>query len=75
MSDELDRTGIYISDLGNRPKEDNILVTILGRGIPLHLVSSNVREPVLKIDLERAWNELGFESTWSNAVPVEILIR
>lgn len=54
--------------------EDNILVTILGKGIPLHMVSSNAREPVLEIDLERAWNELGFDSRWSNAVPVEIVI-
>lgn len=55
--------------------EENILVTILGKGIPLPMVSSNASEPVLEIDLERAWNELGFESKWSNVVTVEIFIR
>ena len=38
------------------------------------MVSSNASEPLLEIDLERAWNELGFESKWSNEIPVEVFI-
>lgn len=72
---DLPLTGLYISDLRNRSIEETILVMILGKGIPLGMVSSSRAEPVLEIDLERAWDELGFDGGWSSVVPVEIFIR
>ena len=66
--------GIYISDLANRSIENTIMIMILGKGIPLHTVSSDTSNAVLQVDVERAWNELGLDGGWSNEVPVVILI-
>ncbi|MCJ1470517.1 hypothetical protein MMC07_009163 [Pseudocyphellaria aurata] len=66
--------GIYISDLATRSIEDTMLITILGRVIPLHTVSIDPARPVLQVDIERAWNEMGLDGGWSNEVSVEIFI-
>lgn len=50
------------------------MITIVGRGIPSHTVSVDPARPVLQVDIERAWNEMGLDSGWSNEVPVEIFI-
>lgn len=51
-----------------------MLITILGRVIPLHTVSIDPARPVLQVDLERAWIEMELDGGWSNEVPVEIFI-
>lgn len=51
------------------------MITILGIGIPQHTVSAEgILRSVLRIDIERAWNELGFDGRYSNEVPVVIFI-
>ena len=50
------------------------MITIVGRGIPLHTVSVDPARPVLQVDIKRAWNEMGLDGGWSNEVPVEIFI-
>lgn len=64
-----------MTDLADRTVEETILITILGKGIPRHTVSSDVSNLVLKVDIERAWNEMGLQGGWSNEVPMEIFIR
>lgn len=55
--------------------EDTIMITILGIGIPQHTVSAEgILHPVLRVDIERAWNELGFDGRYSNEVPVVLFI-
>lgn len=69
--------GVYISDLSTRVIEDTIMITILGRGVPQHTVSAEgILHPtiILRIDIERAWNELGFDGRYSNEVPIVIYI-
>ncbi len=55
--------------------EDNFLVLILGKVVPVHTVKCSDKENVLEIDVETAWKEMGLSSGWSNEVGVEILIR
>lgn len=51
------------------------MITILGIGIPQHTVSAEgTLHPVLRVDIERAWNELGFDGRYSNEVPVVLFI-
>lgn len=67
--------GVYISDLERRSIEGDFLITILGKVIPPHVVSSPASSCVLEVDVERAWNEMELDSGWSNEVAVEIFIR
>lgn len=51
------------------------MITILGMGIPQHTVSAEkILHSVLRVDIERAWNELGFDGRYRNEVPIVILI-
>ena len=51
------------------------MITILGIGVPRHSVSAEgILHSVLRVDIERAWNELGFDGRYSNEVPVVIFI-
>lgn len=52
------------------------MITILGRGVPQHTVSAEgiLHSKILQIDIERAWNELGFDGRYSNEVPIVIYI-
>ncbi|SLM37360.1 Glycosyl hydrolases 36 [Lasallia pustulata] len=67
--------GIYVSDLEKRSIQDDFLVTILGKVIPFHAVTSHASNRVLEVDVERAWKEMDLTSGWSNEVAVEIFIR
>lgn len=51
------------------------MITILGRGVPQHTVSAEgILHSIVRIDIERAWNELGFNGRYSNEVPIVIYI-
>jgi len=67
--------GLYISTLPGISWKDALMITVLGKVIPVHTVSvSKADEHVLEIDVERAWKELELESGWSNEVEVKIYI-
>jgi hypothetical protein len=52
------------------------MVTIQEMGIPVETVSfSNSDKHVLEIDVEKAWNEMGLKSGWSNEVEVKVYIK
>ena len=67
--------GVYISTLHDKSVEDDVLVTIRGKVIPVQAVKISDEAPVLEIDVERSWNELGLEPGWSNEVGVEVFVR
>ncbi|KAF4635078.1 hypothetical protein G7Y89_g3021 [Cudoniella acicularis] len=65
--------GIYISTLPTISWKDSMMITILGKVLPVHTISvSKVDEHVLEIDVEKAWKELELRSGWSNEVEVMI---
>ncbi|KAH8594649.1 glycoside hydrolase superfamily [Bisporella sp. PMI_857] len=65
--------GIYISTLPTFKFSEHIIITILGKVIPLHTVRvSETDAHVLEIDVEKAWKELELSSGWSNEVEVLI---
>jgi hypothetical protein len=65
-----------MSTLPNRSFASDMLITILGKVIPVHTVSVSKSNPkVLEIDLETAWKEMGLDSGWSNEVGVKIFIN
>lgn len=67
--------GLYISTLPNLSWKDALMITILGKVIPVHTITvSKSDEHVLEIDIEKAWKELQLESGWSNEVEVKIYI-
>jgi hypothetical protein len=68
--------GIYISTLPKISFKDSMIITILGKVLPVHTVSvSKVDEHVLEVDIETAWKELELESRWSNEVEVKIYLN
>ncbi|KAF7887994.1 uncharacterized protein EAF01_011148 [Botrytis porri] len=68
--------GIYISTLPDVSYEETLLVTILGKVVPLHTVSiSKTDSHVLEIDILAAWKELELSGGWSNEVEVKIYIN
>ncbi|PQE06033.1 raffinose synthase Sip1 protein [Rutstroemia sp. NJR-2017a BBW] len=68
--------GIYISTLPDISIEGNMLITILGKVLPLHTVTISKVDPhVLEIDTFTAWKELELSSRWSNEVEVKIYIN
>jgi hypothetical protein len=68
--------GIYVSTLPDIKWQDSMMITILGKVIPVGTVkASEVDAHVLEIDVERAWKELELESGWSNEVEVKIFIN
>lgn len=69
-------SGIYISTLPDISVEDNMLITILGKVLPLHTVTISKVDPhVLEVDTFTAWKELELSSRWSNEVEVKIYIN
>ena len=67
--------GLYISILPSIKWEHALMITILGKVIPVGTVKvSEVDKHVLEIDIERAWQEMDLESGWSNEVEVKIYI-
>ncbi|KAA8569968.1 hypothetical protein EYC84_002306 [Monilinia fructicola] len=68
--------GIYISTLPDISYKDNLLVTILGKVLPIHTVTISKTDPhVLEIDTLEAWKELELSAGWSNEVEVKIYIH
>ncbi|RDL29785.1 (Trans)glycosidase [Venustampulla echinocandica] len=68
--------GLYISNLPEISWKDRMMITVLGRAIPIHTIGiSEVDEHVLEIDTEQAWKEMGLKSGWSNEVEVKISIN
>jgi len=68
--------GLYISTLPQLSFKDDMMITILGKVIPVHTVQiSKVDSHVLEIDVATAWKELELESGWSNEVEVKIYIN
>jgi len=67
--------GLYISDLGERTIEDDFMIIILGKVIPVQTVTIQGANSVLEIDVERAWKEMKLDSGWSNEVSLEIFIK
>ncbi len=68
--------GLYISTLPDISWQHAMIITILGKVIPVVTVKvSTVDEHVLEVDIERAWRELDLESGWSNEVEVKIHIN
>ena len=68
-------TGLYISDLGNRALEDDFLILLFGKVVPLETVSKSRTKNVLEVDLTRAWAESDQKASWSNEVVVEVFIH
>lgn len=67
--------GIYISTLHERSVADNILILISGKVIPIQTVKISEEAPVLEIDVEKAWDEMGLEPGWNNEVNLSVLVR
>ena len=67
--------GIYISNLHCRSLEKDLLVMISGKVIPIRTVTIASEAPVLEIDVEKAWEELGLEPGYSNEIPVEVFVN
>ncbi|EME48995.1 glycoside hydrolase family 36 protein [Dothistroma septosporum NZE10] len=68
--------GLYISDLPKRKIEDELMIMIFGKPIPIGAVrKSEADERMLEIDVEKAWNESGEDAGWSNEVSIEIFIH
>ncbi|KMU73335.1 raffinose synthase [Coccidioides immitis RMSCC 3703] len=69
----LGELGIYISDLGTRTVEDNFMVMISGRAVPVETIK--VQGPnLLSVDILTAWREMRLERGWSNEVVVQVLM-
>lgn len=68
--------GLYVSDLEARKLEDDFMVMIHGKPVPLGCVKVNDQcGKVLEVDVERAWKEMGEEAGWSNEVSVEVFVH
>lgn len=68
--------GLYVSDLEARKVEDDFMVMIHGRSVPVGCVRVNgVCGKVLEVDVERAWKEMGEEAGWSNEVSLEVFVH
>ena len=67
--------GIYISGLHEKSIEDDILILMGGKVIPMHTVKIDKNAPVLEVDVETAWDELELQPGWSNEVGVEVFVR
>jgi hypothetical protein len=67
---------MYISTLPTFSFENTLLVTILGKVLPIKTLKlSKDDEHVLEIDIAKAWKDLDLESGWSNEVEIKIYIN
>lgn len=66
--------GIYVSTLHQKSVEDDVLVMISQKVVPMHTVKIAQQAPVLEVDVETAWEEMGLEAGWSNEVRVLVLV-
>jgi hypothetical protein len=68
--------GLYVSDLEARKLENDFMVMIHGKPVPVDCVKVNeVCGKVLEVDVERAWKEMGEEAGWSNEVSLEVFVH
>ncbi|KAL1297870.1 hypothetical protein AAFC00_006393 [Neodothiora populina] len=68
--------GLWISDLGQRSIENDMMLLIFGKPVPRHVVRrSESCDEVLEVDLERAWKEMGLEAGWSNEISIEMFVH
>ena len=69
--------GIYVSTLHDEGKsvEDDVLVLISEKVVPMRTVTIAEQAPVLQVDVEKAWEEMGLEAGWSNEIRVLVLVR
>lgn len=69
-------SGIYISTLPTFSFQDTLLVTILGKVLPVETLKvGKDDEHVLELDIAKAWKDLDLESGWSNEVEVKIYVN
>ena len=66
--------GLYISSLPQKSVENDILVMISEKAVPMHTVRIAEQAPVLEVDVEAAWDEMELEAGWSNEVRVLVLV-
>ena len=66
--------GIYVSTLHKKSVENDVLIMISEKVVPMHTVKIAEQAPVLEVDVEAAWNEMGLEAGWSNEVRVLVLV-
>ena len=67
--------GVYVSDLEARSVEEDFMVMIFGKPVPVGCVrKSGESEKVLEVDVEGAWREMGERAGWSNEVAVEVFV-
>ena len=68
--------GLYISKLPSISWELAMIITILGKVIPIGAIKVNeVDKHVLEIDTEKAWKELDLKTGWSNEVEVKVFLN
>ncbi|GAB7357154.1 hypothetical protein MBLNU459_g8147t1 [Dothideomycetes sp. NU459] len=68
--------GVYLSGAETRSIDDDVLVLLLGKPIPRDCVSWQ-QEPgggVLRVDVEKAWDDSGAKAGWNNEVSLEIFV-
>ena len=70
----LGKLGLYISSLTQKSVENDVMVMISEKAVPMHTVTIAKQAPVLEIDIETAWNEMELEAGWSNEVRVLVLV-
>ncbi len=66
--------GVYVSTLSEKSVQNDILVMISGKVVPVHTVRIAEQAPVLEVDVEKAWDEMGLQAGWSNEVRVLVLV-
>lgn len=66
--------GIYVSTLHEKSVENDVLVMISEKVVPVHTVKISEQTPVLEVDVEAAWDEMGLQAGWSNEVRVLVLL-
>ena len=65
--------GLYISCLPEISIENDLMITIHNRPIPVYTVSrSEQSQEVLEVDFDRAWRDMELEAGWSNEIQLKI---
>ena len=64
---------MYIGSIATKSIEDNFLVCIQNKPIPIHTVRK-AQDTVLEVDVECAWTEMGLQTSWANEVTVDIFM-
>ena len=70
----LGKLGVYVSTLHEKSVADDVLVMISEKVVPVHTVNIAEQAPVLEVDVEAAWEEMGLVAGWSNEVRVLVMV-